>query len=103
MASRRRPKNPGPFLTHSHTITAATSAKLIHLKRFSADCCEAESASSACAFSTTKSTENNREPTILAYSFAVSANFRFIAILSVQVPGAESIATHAALPTLQTG
>src|ERR1700719_1337241 len=103
MTSARRPKNPGPFLTHSQTITPATSAKLIHLKRFSADCCDADPASSACALRARKSTENNVEATILAYSFAVSANFKFIGILSPVGSGAESIATHAAPPAPRTG
>src|ERR1700730_4297993 len=102
MTSARRPKNPGPFLTHNHTITPATSAKLIHLKRFSADCFDAEPASSACAVSTRRNTQHIRDAATLAYSFAVPANFRFIAILSVVRSEAASIAPHAGPPAPQT-
>src|ERR1700682_3787807 len=93
ITSARRPKNPGPLFRHSQTITPATSTKLIHLKRFSADCCDAEPASSACALSARKSTENSWEAAILAYSLADFTNFTFIAILSVERPGAESVDT----------
>src|ERR1700732_223131 len=101
MTPPRRPKKTGPFLRHSHTINPATSAKLIHLKRFSADCCDAEPASSARALSARKNTENSSEATILVYRLAVSASFGIIGILLVQRQGAELIAIHAGLPAPQ--